>query len=150
MLAHTCCCISCFVLNVVWEFQKRIQILFKSLFENAFGKLEKREENGSLLHLCFGPKALSPPSLAQPAPLFLFGPKPPSLVSRVHAPRNGPAHPTGATGRLAPLLSLSRCHPGPLLGVVIFLLLIADTDTSVESDATPTLFLACPARRASS
>jgi hypothetical protein len=37
---------------------------FQKLFENAFKILEKEKKSGSLLHLCFGPQAFSPPSLA--------------------------------------------------------------------------------------
>jgi hypothetical protein len=103
----------CFVLNVVLEFQKRIQILFKSLFENAFEKLEIKKEKKISLFSALARRPAAPSSafgslhkpLAQlfPGPSKPKQPALPSPFSRA-AQWAGPAK---AAGSPHPCLSLS-------------------------------------------
>jgi hypothetical protein len=108
MLAYSCCCIPCFVLIVVWEFQKRIQILFKSLFENAFGRFEKEKEKELGINLS---------SVSARRPSLTFPPCWPVAFFPTAASHGGPSParhgPTGGcpSRRASPLLV--SLPPGP-------------------------------------
>jgi hypothetical protein len=141
---------------------------FKNYLKNSIGILEKEKKMEILSFLNFWPEGLlplllflacsafSPPLSAEEAASPLHKPLA-YLASAARAPslspvsRNGPAQPSAAEGRNALLFSLRVAATlGLLVGIAIifFLPRVTESDTSKESDAAPTPWLPCTARRA--